>query len=433
MSSTTISPQNRKSTNQALGLAIGSVLLLLAGLSIFNPEPIADEGGHHLHTIAQFYNGNWSLPDDLPMLPTYHAVAALCWKVLGPRLVVLRALSAIIAVFAIVVFGWITRYRAFGQPGDAILHFAWLPILFPFLAMVYTEAMSMLCLVLAVYMHVRRRFLLSAGMLLLACLVRQSNAVWVVFMAVWAVADTGRELHASTSAAQAALASRMVREGIRRVWGHAVVLALAAAFFIFNRGPTLATVEANRPRFNVAQLYLFAMFVMFLWVPIWLSRLRRDVRAFCQWAAGNPTRACAVVLAAVGAVLVLVAAYDNPHRWNWNVNYIRNSLLVAMWRSPGVRLAVACLIILIAPIMVRFTREQVDRRLLGVLWLLSLVFLLPHSLAEPRYYIVPMFFINLFTGYTAQQARRQTLWYLAVSLAIAVFTCVQGHAGGGVW
>lgn len=229
------------------------------------------------------------------------------------------------------------------------------------------------------------------------------------------------------------MVSGLVREGMRRVWGHAVVLALAAAFFMYNRGPTLTMIEANRPRFNIAQLYLFAMFVMFLWAPIWLSRLRQDVRAFCQWAAENRAKACAVVLAAVGAVFVLAAVYDNPHPWNRNVNYLRNLPLIAMSESAGVRLAVACLIILIVPIMVRFTREQVDRRLLGVLWLLSLVFLLPHSLAEPRYYIVPVVFINLFTGYTAQQARRQTLWYLAVSLVIATFICVRGHGGGGVW
>jgi len=387
--SNTVSPHNHRPINRALCLAIGSVVVLFACLSIFNPNPIADEGGQHLHAIAQFYNGDWSVPSHLPMLPTYHAIAALCWKVFGPHLVVLRALNAILAVLSIIVLARIARSESFEQPAEAILHFAWLPILFPFLPMVYTEAMSMFCLVLAVYMHVRRRHALSAVMLLLACLVRQSNAVWVVFMALWALADMSKQLRTSTCETRTVAFYALARRGLARVWAHAVVLALAAAFFISNGGPTLTTVEANRPRLNVAQFYLFALFIIFLWLPIWLSRIRQDVPALCHWALQHPARAGAVLLAAGAAVCMLTATFENPHPWNSNVDYLRNLPLIAMSESRGVRVAVACLIILIAPVIVRFTLGQTNRRMLGVLWLLSLVFLLPHSLAEPRYYIVP--------------------------------------------
>ncbi len=431
MSRTTSPPQS--STAPALWLAIGSVVALFVALSFINPVPIADEGGQHVHAIREFYNGHWTLPDHPPMLPTYHIVAALCLKAFGPHLAVLRGLSAILAILAIVVFSAATRQRALEQPGDAILHFAWLPILFPFLAMVYTEAMSMLLLVLALYMHVRRRFLLSAAMLLLACLVRQSNALWVIFMAIWALAGVWDQSRTSASGPKAAPLRGFVRAGIGRVWGYLIVLALAGAFFIYNRGPSLTMVEANRPRFNVAQFYLFALFIIFLWAPIWVSRLHQDVQHFCQWAVYHRLGAVLVVILAIATALLLALGYDNPHPWNRNVQYLRNLPLVAMSRSANVRFAVGCLIIIVAPIIVRFTLGQANRRLLGLVWLLSLIYLLPHSLAEPRYYIVPAFLLNLLTRYTPGQARSLTVWYFTTSVAIAGYVCLEGRLDGGIW
>ncbi len=440
MSSTISPPHNPSATCGALCLAIASVVTLFAGLFYLNSNPIADEGGQHLHAIREFYNGRWTLPDHLPMLPTYHVVATLCWKAFGPHLAVLRGLSAILAVLAIVVFGAIARHEALEHPGDAILHFAWLPILFPFLAMVYTEAMSMLFLVLAVYMHVRRRFLLSAVMLLLACLVRQSNALWVVFMALWAILQIDRAAGFCPRVPSGPEVPRectrpfsFFRASVGRVWGHVVVLALAASFLIYNRGPSLIMVEANRPRFNAAQFYLFTLFILFLWAPIWVSRLHSEVQCFRQWGMEHRVKAALVVILGMAGVFLLALGYDNPHPWNRNVSYLRNLPLIAMSRYASARFAVASLIIIVAPIIVRFTLAQVNRRLLGLVWLLSLLFLLPHSLAEPRYYIVPMFLLNLFTRFTAGQARSLTVWYLTTSMAIAGYVCLKGHFTGGIW
>ena len=109
MARTATTSAGHTSHRLALGLAIGSVLVWFAVLSAVKPAPIADEAGQHWHAINQFYNGDWTMPDHIPMLPTYHALACLCWKVFGPHLIVLRALSALMAVAAIVAFGAITK------------------------------------------------------------------------------------------------------------------------------------------------------------------------------------------------------------------------------------------------------------------------------------------------------------------------------------
>jgi hypothetical protein len=289
-------------------------------------------------------------------------------------------------------------------------------------------------------MHVRRRFALSAAILLLACLVRQSNVVWVVFMAIWAVVQGNQaavllppEKSNADAPAGRTRSATLMRLGIGRTWGHLIVVALAAAFFIYNQGPTLSMVEANRPRFNPAQLYLFALFIMFLWAPIWVARFHDDVHWLCRYAVRHRLVAAVALLLAAGVVLLLANVYDNPHPWNRNVNYIRNLPLVAMSNSLSVRLAVACLIMMVLPMVVRFTLAQPNCRMLGLVWLLSIAFILPHSLAEPRYYIVPALFLNLFTRYTSGQARYLTVWYAASSALIALFVGLYGNPDGGIW
>lgn len=428
-----VSRERRPSGRLSLALAIGSILLWFTVLSILNPAPIADEAGHHLHAVRQFYAGDWTWPERLPMLPTYHALAALACKVFGAKLLVLRGLSAVMAIGAIMLFHAAIRRRFTPLSGDTLLHFAWNPILFPFTVMVYTESASMLCLTAALCLHFGRRYRWSAVALLAACLIRQSNLVWVAMLAGWAVLPVGDTTRPGRQPRAAKSPLGTVRASVSRVWVHIILLAGGVAFYVLYGGPALQTVEANRPRFNVAQLYLFAIFIIMLWAPIWTMRLGTDVRNFGRWAGANPLGASVAVLLAVAAVAGLSLGFRNPHPWNQNEEYFRNFPLIAMTNSRAARVFVACVIVCVGPILLRFVLAQPDRHLFGLVGLFSLLFLLPHSLAEPRYYVIPVVFLNLLTRYSAIEARCLTLWYALISIAIAAAVAIQGHPGGGVW
>jgi len=400
----------------ALPIAVGSILVALAVLSVYADRPVADEFGHHLYAIQQFYEGDWSRPEHLPMLPAYHALAAVTARVFGANLLVLRGLSAVMMIGAIFFFDGALRRRGVVHRGHALLHFAWLPLLLPFSVMVYTESASMLCLAAAIYLQSRRRLQLSAMALLLACLVRQSNMVWVVFLAVLAWMEQERATNGGM---------------LRRLWVHAIVTVLVGVWLLMDTGGARA-VEANRPRFNVAQLYLFAMTVVVLWAPVWIARVPRDAIALASWIRRSPLRGVLVVLAAGVALVLLVIAFENPHPWNENTRYFRNIPLMAMSQSWGVRWIVAIVIVAVAPILVHFQADQPAGSKLALVWLFTLLFLLPHSLAEPRYYIVPVVLLNLLTCFTASEARALTGWYLVLSVLLITAIVRVGDAGGGV-
>ncbi len=415
----------------AVAVAVGSILAWLALVSIYLPHPIADEAGHHLRVIRQFYEGDWSLPAYLPMFPAYHAVAAVVCKVFGANLLVLRAFSAVMAIGAIWLFHATLRCRCADDRGDRLLHFAWLPILFPFTVLAYTESASMLLLVAALYLHTRRYNRSAAVTLLLACLVRQSNIVWAALFAVLTVRQLLRRRQGNSNA-PAPGRKRLVLI-VHHIWPHLIVVALIAALMLIVSGFDMGRVEANRPRFNIAQFYLFALFVILLWAPILFARLPGDTRLLRRWLTSNPAKGAMATTLGMATTLALVAAFRNPHPWNHNEAYFRNWALIAMSESWLVRTIASLLIVGAGASMVHFTTQQANRSTLRIVWLCSWLYLLPHSLAEPRYYIVPVFFLNFFTDYRPQEARRLTLWYLLIGAIIGAAILSKGGPEGGVW
>ena len=411
-----------------LWLAIASIVLYFLALTIFNNGTIADEE-HHLRAIRWFCDGHWRPPDFLPMLPGYHVLAAVPARVFGTQLVVLRALNTLLAIGAILLVHRILRVMNGPNPDDALLHFAWNPLLLPFMALVYTDLPAMLSLVGAVYLHVRRRFVLSALVLLAACLLRQSNVVWVAFMAVWAVVELRQERFPDSKSQSSAGLGGFLRRAALRVWPHLALGLLAAAFFLVHGQATLGDVRLNGPAVNVAQFYLFALFVALLWAPVWVRCLRTQWRTVYRPALMRPL--VWALLTAAAAFLVL--NFDNPHPWNEDLRDLKNWPLVAMSSSLAARLIGVLLIVAAIPIVARFTWGQPHRRMLAVIWLFSLLFLLPQWLAEPRYYIIPVFLLNLFAAYTPSQARWVTIWYGVAGAATATVACIWGGAAGGVW
>lgn len=426
-SSASVGPPHRNVRGSAAAplLASATLVVFVVVVSLVNPYPIADEDTYHFPAIKQFYDGNWSLPSSLPMLPTYHAAAAWVAKLFVPRLYVLRGFSAAMGIAAVWLMVGIARRLRCTHPDDAVLHFAWQPVMFPFWGLVYTEAASMLSLLAAVYWHLGRRYYLSAAALAVACLVRQSNVVWVVFLALWLVRQDGSSGVPTASFTWARA---------RRLAGHLAILAVAAGGLIFGAGQlTVAAVEANRPRFNPAQLYLFALFVLGLGAPVWMLHGRPALRAVLAFARSKRRDAAMRLVAAVLAALLLIAGFENPHPWNWDISFLRNWPLVAMGRIPVVRVCTAVLLVLWIPVLAQFWRRHPPGSHLLLALVFSLLYILAHPLAEPRYYIVPFYFLNLFASYTRQEARLLTVWYGVLSAAVAAYVCIAGRADGGIW
>ena len=194
------------------------------------PHTLGDEM-YHVPAIQALARGA-PLPRELPMFPTYHWLAALPARWFGTELWMLRLFQGAVAVAAFLLYQALFRLRYPEAGGDRLLLLAWNPLVFPFFVLVYTDVAALTALLAGVYFQLRGRHLLAAGTLLLACLLRQSNLLWIVFLAAWRIAD----LWSTDGSNEGVLRQFGALVRRERLWLHGLVLAIGAGVLVWCGG-----------------------------------------------------------------------------------------------------------------------------------------------------------------------------------------------------
>ena len=391
----------------SLLLAIALAFLWQGVFAWLHPLPFGDEYDHQ-YAIFQIAAGDLEL-QGLPMLPGYHVLVAAFGSLVPPSLEFSRLLSTFFFVGTLLLVASTPRpgSRRLASP----LPIALLPILFPYTALAYTDTASLFFVIAAVWTRGRGLHALSACAAFLACLMRQSNGLWVLFLIAWNVLEAQREGQSS------------VREFLRRNIGHLLVLLLLALLLVWGGGLLVDDIPENRPRPNLGQAYLLSFLVLVLWAPIWWSLTREASTTL--WSGTRPAswaRPAARTAAFFGSLLVLGAVlfttFENWHPWNQIPWFLRNRPLIWMENHWSFRLlAVAGLFLAIGGLWSLWRRQE-DRPPAALLSIFTVLFLLPHPLVEVRYFLVPFVLAHLVTDLTGAQDRRLTLWYAALAFPL---------------
>lgn len=413
-------------------LALALMIVFLAAWYVVvvftRPTWVGDEY-HHVPAIRGIVTGDWTSARGLPMAPTYHVLVALLARVLGTELWALRLVNPLLGIATLVFMYTAIRARCPAAGAHTLLRFALNPLLLPLWVFVYTDVAALLGVVAALNFYVRGRHLSAAAALFVACLVRQSNVVWALLFAGLAVLDLWRADGRPAAGWRTAWRNLRLHSAARVVWPYALAFVLGVVWLVLCARATLTYKLENRPQANIAQFYVLFLTAALLWAPLWLAHLARVWSRSFTAALERPWT-CAAVIAAVGALELL---FDNPHPWNLDRHYLRNWPLYAMTYSLAARYLLALCIVAFVVTYVHATWRSPARGTLAVVWIFSLLFLLPHFLVDPRYYIVPLVLLDFFTPYTPAQARHLSIWYLLLTLLVGVWIVVQPGDWSGVW
>jgi hypothetical protein len=448
-------PGSRSGGIGPLWLAGGWLVLWFAALTIFQPSYLVDEAGHQL-AVERLSRGEWPSASYLVMLPGYHALLALPSALLGPSLRLSRFLTLLLSLATLFLLASAGRRRD-GPEGEArVLLLAFLPIYFPYTSLVYTDSAAILFIVGALWAQVHRRYRLSALSLLLACLVRQSSLVWGGFLVAWNILEARREArdqvgdaarrpsapgrddppgtesgdgivadeeNRALPAATGRVAHRPSRPSedgrlLPRIGWQLVVIGLVGAVLLLAGNLLSQGIPENRPRPNIGNLFLISLLVVLFWVPVWLDRARSLAGRLVDAVRSRPGGAAAGAVLSLLVALLLAWTYDNWHIWNQDPAFLRNAPLVLMQEHPPLRLAGAGIVLLAAWLVIGYVRTVPERAMLSLVGIFTLIFLLPHSLVEARYAIVPFLLADFFTGTGPALRWRLTAWYAALSLLV---------------
>jgi DIE2/ALG10 family protein len=386
-----------------------------------HPDVIVDELDHYA-VIRDLKQGSSPLARELPMPLTYHwLVRGLLWP-WEPPLWSARALSAVFSCVGLWALDAAIRRdatRAAERP-RALAHFAWLPLLFPYQALVYTEPLAVPCVALALLARSSGRAWLAAAALLGSCLVRQSHVVWLAFFCLWELAERWPSLPVG-GPRRAAVA---LKTSLPFVLAAGVMLGLFAA-----RGSlSFSNLPENDAGFNPGQFYLFGGFMLLLWAPVWVLRAPLAWAALESWGRARPLRAASYATAVLGGALLAAATYRNLNEWNALPEFVGNWPLIWMDRYVVVAFGVILCDAAAVALLIWHGRAQEQRGMLAVALLVTLIYLGAQSLIDPRYFIVPVMLAHWLSRFSPRESRWLGLWYAVLSLAISAVVLL-----GGMW
>ena len=407
---TTKNPQiwKRRRFIPAVSAAVAAAALIWGAAAIRGHYPIVDEKAHLAQT-EMFRHGDFRLyvkeGERYPrnaMFPGFHLILAGLLKAIGADGLDAARLACLL--FAALIP--LAAFLAAGAASDGTMaafkagQVFFLPCLFPFLFLVYTDAAGLLALLLALWATMRKKDLAAGLFALLAVFIRHNNVVFAAFLPALRLMD---EFGWNFVAIPA-------RNVAKRVWPYAIAIAAVATFVIVNGGPALDDPTSHIPRPNLTNA-LFALFCYgALFAPLILSRRKK----ISEWVSARPkTAACALLAVAVTAMTV-----SPTHRWNQMPWLLHNEILNWAFRDYYTRLVLA----VVAAIAALSLAAELDTGNGRLLLFFSFLSLLPVQLVEPRYYIVPFAFATILrTPSTPKAEAVQTALFAALAIAAHLY------------
>jgi alpha-1,2-glucosyltransferase len=350
---------------------------LLAEFVFMSQAPLLSDESFNFRQIFRFVSRDFTMEPLMNVIPGYHALVASALAVFGKAgKFSARLVSVMISAAAVAMF-YLLTWKIHARPSiTRTLQFAFLPLLFPFFALIYTDVLALLLVLAAFYLTLCKRYNLAGLVGILSILVRTNNITWFVFLYVFIYYNTyGMDM-------------RQFIPSLRQTWVFWLGFGLFLAFLIWNGGIAIGDRLAqpmNRLEIGNISFLLFAFALLLL--PLNLANLPGIGRL-------EVTRRWVLPVILV-ICLVLFLAYHNTHPFN-NVYpdyYLRNGFLMRLVTDLPLR---AAFFGLAAFSLLSLGATSLVEKRFYWLYPFTLLSLLPIWLIEPRYYFVPLSLFLLF-------------------------------------
>lgn len=432
-------------TLSATHVAIACCFIWYMVFSYFRPSPFVDESVHQ-DAIIGIHEGKIDF-SSFPVLPAartvgygpwlgYHWTIAIISRLPGPSVSLSRFLTFVTSAAMIAIYASVPWQKSGLRTSRSPLLLALLPILFPYTAMVYTDVLALFFIISAIYLHAKRNYALAAISMLLACLVRQTNIIWVLYLVARSALGTWDLCKKESALAHSHFWSVWVRHLLPQVLGYIAVIGLVVTLFIssgqiFTSSGQIFTSEfsENRAQPNSGNFYTLAFLALMLWAPIWFERAANDVRSIVMAVRRMPVRVGFLVLTLAIFGFMLISRYDNWHPWNWTPMALRNIPLILMDRYVLFRVIAVTCVFFAVWFVARFWSSQSNTSDLILLVFFAFLFISAHPVVEPRYLIVPFVLSQLLVDYSNAQVTKLALWYVSINVII----CILIASGLAIW
>lgn len=363
-------------------LLFSGIILVPLGISYFYISSrihlIQDEYIHY-DQIFRFLRFEKELNPGLMTYPGYHFILANIAKPLDfSEAEEVRLLAFVINILVIPLFYITARTLEEKTAKVKTLLFTFLPILFPFFPMIYTDMLSMICILLAFFFIVRKRYWLSGTFATVSIFIRQNNILWVVFLnAILYLKDYGFSID---------------RKKISLLIVRSFTFFLGIVIFLFGIWVTKGVVVSEYAKsyihlsWSLANNVYIALFLYgFLFLPEVLFRIKDVLRLVRKkpW----------VLAIIVGFFPIFLLSFVNDHPFNQAPWFLHNLVLLVFTQTLVYKIAMYA-IISVSFLTIATTRLR--ERYYYLFYPFTILYLLPYWLVDVRYSFIPFMFFLLF-------------------------------------
>ncbi|WP_169307271.1 hypothetical protein [Chitiniphilus eburneus] len=379
------------------------VFILIVAFYFPDISPMADEG-IHLYQIQRFHAGDFTVHPGLTTIPGYHwlmALLAMPWD--SPGAVLVRRINAFVALGTLTTLIVLTCQVRGRLCLTRLTQLLFLPVVLPFYFLIYTDAVSLLLILLCLSLGLSRRMLLAAMVGTLSLGIRQNNIVWLAMMPFLLYATEGGVW----------TDRRQLGRHLLRCWPFGICAAVFLAFFIINGGVAVGDQWAHPPlSFYCGNFFFMLLVYLVLFLPAIIARLPQTL----AFARAVPTKTLLLAL----LLTIYLFGFTNSHPYNqvYPEYFLRNMVLMTMVSSVWIKML--CFGPLLLALCDFLARCQ-GRPAWVVIGVFSMLAVLPAWLIEQRYYIIPLLLMLLYRDEDKPWVEAVTSWFYILAGAICTY------------
>lgn len=375
-----------------------SALFLLLCLSVYfmRNTPLQVDEKDYYPQIIRFASGDYTVDPNISALPTYHAIQASLSKITGiTDIAFFRFINVLFAIMAIAMFMRADKVLSNDDSLVKTLQFAFLPFIFPYFLLIYTDVLSMMLMLTAFCFLVKKNYQWCGVFSIMGCMVRQNNIMWLGMFLVLSYLEANPN----------GITTKKIVEHLKKYWSFATGIMLFIIFVILNKGIAVGD-KSMHPPFSIqlgnVYFFLFLHFILFL--PLHISNTKNIFRFISRHK-----------IALLGVVLfyaVFMFTFHNTHPYNtqWENYFLRNRLLL-LFSCTNVHKTIFFLPVCYTVLSLCVT--PLKNKYFWLMYATAFLFLIPSWLIEQRYYMIPFAFFLL-------MKKEDKKWMEVVTLGIFI-------------
>lgn len=396
-------------------LVFSSIFLIhLIAFVLIKDHGLMMDEHHNYRQIMRFATGDFRIDPDLTVVPGYHLFMSVFprlfgvdWEMYYLYVPLARGTSLFFSLATVPLF--YAAARRLDQQSALIktLQYSVFPLLSVYFFLIYTDAFSILFIILTLLFLLKHRYPASGLAASVSVMIRQNNIVWLIFFCLLAYLHRwGNRVDRHT-----------ITEHMKRTSTYGIGILFFVVFLILNKGLVAGSQSRQYVQFTLTKpqdvfLALFLYSVLFL--PSIVPALKGSIRTvwkYKYWA----------MLAPLAYPLYYVYMV-NDHPMNQGTFFLHNLWAVVFSANPVMKflLFVINLCAVVALLSVRMYRSYYY-----LLYPFAILFLWPIGFIEHRYTIIPFTLYLLFrkTGSTTSEMVQLFFFFiLSVYFYFGMFT-----------